>query len=212
MFQMQHSDETLAVWPHKFQLNYIVELEEGGTISTELRCKNTDDSVWKCQTLLHTYCRIPDITTLEVSGFKNIRYVDQLNPYAKNKNAILAIEKREKATVDCEVDRILHDDLINNKIPDIRLDYTGNSGSCCTLLIKKEATYDSGTGNDTNDTAQLPCDVVFWNAWVDKCKSLGDMDNDAYKNYVCIEPGTVSNFVPVESNAVLSLKQTLTAL
>jgi D-hexose-6-phosphate mutarotase len=52
-------------------------------------------------------------------------------------------------------------------------------------------------------------DVVFWNAWVDKSRALADLDDDAYLRYVCIEPGTVSDFVVVPPGETLTLTQTL---
>jgi hypothetical protein len=29
-------------------------------------------------------------------------------------------------------------------------------------------------------------DCVLWNAWVDKAKAMGDMDDEGYREYVCI--------------------------
>ena len=66
---------------------------------------------------------------------------------------------------------------------------------------------------DTSGTLngkEYPVDVVFWNAWVDKCKATSDLDDDAYKHYVCIEPGMVSDWATVAPGQTLELSKTMT--
>jgi len=67
--------------------------------------------------------------------------------------------------------------------------------------MKKNTAFDEDNEDDEDDEdneeeeeeqsqrKSIPCDVVFWNAWIAKSKKLADMDDDGYQNYVCIEPG-----------------------
>ena len=65
---------------------------------------------------------------------------------------------------------------------------------------------------DGKSCQPLAADVVLWNAWVDKSAALPDLGSGAYKSYVCVEPGVVSDRVEVPSGAALSLETTLTVL
>lgn len=60
------------------------------------------------------------------------------------------------------------------------------------------------------DSERVVPDCVVWNAWIDKCHSIGDMEDDDYKKYVCVEPGFVRSHRAVNAHHQLSLKQTMT--
>lgn len=67
-----------------------------------------------------------------------------------------------------------------------------------------------------NEVENIP-DCVVWNAWVlnyliiqlqiNKCHNIGDMEDEDYKRYVCVEPGCVRDYKRVEPKHTLSLKQ-----
>jgi hypothetical protein len=37
-----------------------------------------------------------------------------------------------------------------------------------------------------------PLDLVLWNAWAERCKTIADFGPDDWRHYVCIEPARVS--------------------
>lgn len=42
-------------------------------------------------------------------------------------------------------------------------------------------------------------DVTVWNGWKDKLAGMGDFEpKDGYLRYLCIEPGTVSDWTKLE--------------
>ncbi len=53
---------------------------------------------------------------------------------------------------------------------------------------------------------------MLWNPWEEKNNALTDLHPGAYHSYVCIEPGTVANWVQLNSNHTLVLTQHLKVL
>jgi len=52
--------------------------------------------------------------------------------------------------------------------------------------------------------------VVVWNPWIDKCKRMSGMSEDAYKEFVCIEnANAMDDFKTIEPNSSHSLKVTI---
>ena len=52
--------------------------------------------------------------------------------------------------------------------------------------------------------------VVVWNPWIDKCKRMSGMSDDAYKEFVCIESANaMDDFKVIEPNSSHSLKVTI---
>jgi len=111
-------------------------------------------------------------------------------------------EEREVVKIQGEVDRIYccPDD---RDIPDIVLS-EGEDGKAL-IRISKHATIEP-----TN--SRVPVDTVFWNPWIEKSAAMADLGGDNYPKFLCVEPGTVANYVTVEPGTSLVLTQTLTVI
>lgn len=49
-------------------------------------------------------------------------------------------------------------------------------------------------------TREALTDVVVWNPWIEKAKGMGDFSPDeAYKNMICVEAGSVSAWQTLEA-------------
>ncbi|KAB8346289.1 hypothetical protein FH972_023333 [Carpinus fangiana] len=84
-------EQAKAQWPHAFGLQYSVTLSPGGELRTMLNVRNTGDSAWEFQTLLHTYFRIPSISTTAITGLLGTEYVDKVlnaSTYTESKTAL----------------------------------------------------------------------------------------------------------------------------
>ena len=46
-------------------------------------------------------------------------------------------------------------------------------------------------------------ECVLWNGWVEKVKSMSDLQDSAWKNYVCVEPGLVASARSVSPGTAL---------
>ncbi|KAJ1441713.1 galactose mutarotase-like domain-containing protein [Ochromonadaceae sp. CCMP2298] len=191
VFGLTNGEHSLS-WPHKFALEYTVELSAAG-LRTSIKISNTDATPFSCQTLLHTYVAVPAIERVQVRGLQG-SYYDQLA-------ACTAQDDRAVATVDAEVDRIYTASVANPPSVEVAADGL--------LLVKVDRRAYKLIG-DAPLPIPTPADVVFWNAWVDKTASIGDLENDAYLRYICVEPGVVSSAQEVQPGTSMVLEQTLT--
>jgi D-hexose-6-phosphate mutarotase len=221
---LSNNADTLAVWPHAFRLVYDVHLSSN-TLTTTLRIHNTDSHEWECHSLLHTYFRIHDINSLQTTGFKGRMFVNKLA------NCEVLVEDRVAATIDRETDRVYLGAVDREKqgdFGDIEATFTNaETGNRDTIVVMPTAHL---TAPDGAMTTLLPCDVVYWNPWIgtlrgmivrnmlrfnilckcaDKSRSLADLGEVSYPQFVCIEPGTVSNWIKVAAGHMLVLSQVL---
>lgn len=189
-FYLQHDDQTLAVWPHRFSLRYTARLTDC-SLRCELRISCPDETPFSCQALLHTYLRIGDISSLGITGFKDLPYTD------KTRGGDSFVEDVTERTVDGEVDRVYVEDEAG-RISDIELAY----GHGKRLRVAKGAVLSTPTGS-----SRLPTDVVLWNPWEEKAAALPDMSDDGYRQFVCVEPGVVHGWTDVSKDSSVLLFQ-----
>lgn len=69
------SQETLAIWPHQFEVFLDIEVAE--QLTTTLRIKNTDDHAWTFSGALHSYFNIANILETQITGMGD-HYIDKL--------------------------------------------------------------------------------------------------------------------------------------
>ncbi|KAG1457575.1 hypothetical protein G6F46_001527 [Rhizopus delemar] len=103
----------------------------------------------------------------------------------KTAGSIQELEKNDKVTISQEVDRVY------KKVQDHLLLEIGD-GSC--IIIEK---------SNLRDT-------VVWNPWIEKAQYINDLVNDEYKNMVCVEPGSVAEWVKLAGGQTWAGGQSLT--
>mmetsp|Transcript_25801 Transcript_25801/g.47173 ORF Transcript_25801/g.47173 Transcript_25801/m.47173 type:complete len:349 (-) Transcript_25801:282-1328(-) len=67
VLQLTESETTEAMWPHKFECRYVVELMDD-KLDTQLVVKNTDTEAWDFTTALHSYYNVSSIDSCEIVG------------------------------------------------------------------------------------------------------------------------------------------------
>ncbi|KAI8885651.1 hypothetical protein K501DRAFT_293338 [Backusella circina FSU 941] len=97
-----------------------------------------------------------------------------------------AVEDRQEITIDSEVDRI----------------YKNVNG----LIV-----LDVGNGSTIQIEKSNLKDTVVWNPWIEKAKAMGDFGDEEYKNMICVEPGSVADWVKLGGGQTWTAGQTLTA-
>ncbi|CAF1200258.1 unnamed protein product [Adineta ricciae] len=75
---LEHDEETLKLWPHKFHLTMTLRLSEKSFVQ-ELTVNNEDSEAFEFTTLFHTYFTVDDIKTTKVFGLNNVTYLDKVD-------------------------------------------------------------------------------------------------------------------------------------
>lgn len=146
-FRLAASDQTRGKWPHEFQLVYRLHLQ-ANQLKTELIVKNVDKAEsFRFTALLHTYFAVDQLDTLKVHGLRGLSYRDKLL------NEAVQNETHDHICINSEVDRT----YLNVSGP-VKIEQRGRSDLQVQL-----------TGGFR--------DVVVWNPWIEKAKSMSDFDD-----------------------------------
>lgn len=76
--QLREQPQTLAVWPHRFQLDLWAEFS-GNHLRVTLQVQNTDLQAWNFNAALHTYYRMDAVAGAALHGLQGVSYEDALN-------------------------------------------------------------------------------------------------------------------------------------
>lgn len=135
-----------------------LEITLGNTLQLALVTRNTGDAPFNITQALHTYLAVGDIAHTRVTGLEGTQYLD------KAAGAGGAIKPQDGAvTLNAEVDRIYLD------VP-AQLAVVDNAGKS-TIRITSQ-------GNKT---------AVVWNPWAKIAAKMGDLQDDDYLRFVCVE-------------------------
>ncbi|KAI5458089.1 galactose mutarotase-like domain-containing protein [Mariannaea sp. PMI_226] len=174
------ADATKALWPYKFGLLYSVYLDPQ-SLGTTLVITNEGDVPFEFQTLLHTYLRVNDISSVSVSGLENSEYIDKLDNLA-------TVTQSGDLTFSGETDRV----------------YTPVNGPTHPVIVSDGGKQVFKVVRDNLDQ------VVAWNPWVDKSAGMKDFSpKDGWKNMVCIEPGSVKGWQKLDVGDAFEAAQTI---
>ncbi|OAQ76002.1 aldose-1-epimerase [Purpureocillium lilacinum] len=174
-------DATRKLWPYQFGLLYSVTLDRE-SLNTTLVISNDGDEPFEIQTLLHTYFRINDINSVEVTGLENSPYTDKVDG-AKAKT-----EGSSAVTFSGETDRV----------------YTPAKGPKHPVVISDGGRPRFRIVRDNLDQ------VVVWNPWTDKAAGMGDFTpKDGFRNMVCVEAGSVQGWQKLDKGDAFEGAQTI---
>lgn len=74
--RLTHSDETLKMWPYKFELELKITISN--RLSMELKTTNLDDKSFTITQALHTYFSVSHISEVTIKGLDKKPYLDAL--------------------------------------------------------------------------------------------------------------------------------------
>ena len=194
-FELEPTESIFAVYPYKFSLRYEVTLNTE-SLTSRLMISNEDSVSFGMQALLHSYIAVPAVDQISLDGYCGCQYLDKLLPSSEG------TQKEESAlvTIDREVDRIyLHSDSSST----IKVN---QSEDLLHILQVSHAAHSSKQHHPNN---KIQNDCVLWNPWVDKCRSIADLEDEAYLQYVCVEPGIVSSVYNIVPSETVVLEQCL---
>ncbi|CAF0769325.1 unnamed protein product [Rotaria sp. Silwood1] len=75
---LSQDEDTLKVWPHKFNLILTIRLSEK-SLYQELTVNNQDNQTFEFTALFHSYFTVDDIKTTKISGLNNVTYMDKVD-------------------------------------------------------------------------------------------------------------------------------------
>ncbi|KAK0465017.1 galactose mutarotase-like domain-containing protein [Desarmillaria tabescens] len=181
---LQPMEAIAAVYSKPFLLTYVVTLSEFD-LKTDLHVQNTsssDDNL-EFHALFHNYIRAPSADVI-VGPLQGFTYYDKTEPTEEGKSTP-KVEARPGVDVKKFTDSV----------------YENTNG-------KYEVTW-SGGGLDI--TAKNLKDVVVWNPQ-EAGRKIGDMEENGWENFVCVEPGYVRGFVNLEPGGSWTGGQTLSVI
>ncbi|KJZ77546.1 hypothetical protein HIM_03270 [Hirsutella minnesotensis 3608] len=171
---------TRALWPYKFGLLYSVALDRE-SLTTTLVVSNEGDEAFEIQTLLHTYLRVNDISSVRIEGLEDSTYIDKVDS-AKSKTSSTPV------TFSGEVDSV----------------YTPAKGPKYPVIV-------SDGGNPRFRMLRDNWDqVVVWNPSAEKSGGMADFTpKSGYKNMVCVEAGSVVGWQKLDKGDTFEGAQTI---
>jgi len=169
-----------SAWPHPFELRYEIAFDDEGELVTKMKLRNVGDKEFDFTCALHTYFCVDDIKQTTIEGLQGVEYEDALDEANPVKT-----EANEVIKFEGNVDRVYGPAPLVVRIVD------GKKGRC--IAIAKD----------------FP-DVVVWNPWDEKAKAMGDLPDEDYHKFVCVEVGAIRKPVTVKAGEEWTASQKLT--
>ncbi|RWR96508.1 putative glucose-6-phosphate 1-epimerase isoform X1 [Cinnamomum micranthum f. kanehirae] len=158
---LKPSEEDLKCWPHCFEFRLRVSLGLDGDLILVSRIRNIDNKPFNFSFAYHTYFSVSDISEVRIEGLETLDYLDNLRQRER------FTEQGDAITFEYEVDRVY---LSSPNVVAV-LDHEKKR----TFVILKEG---------------LP-DVVVWNPWEKKSKSMADFGDEEYKQMLCVDGAAI---------------------
>ncbi|KAL5539373.1 hypothetical protein UlMin_044416 [Ulmus minor] len=158
---LKPSDEDLKIWPHRFEFRLRVSLAADGNLALISRIRNINCKPYSFSFAYHSYFSISDISEVRVEGLETLDYLDNLCQKER------FTEQGDALTFENEVDRVY---LSCSNIVAV-FDHERKR----TFIIRKEG---------------LP-DIVVWNPWEKKSKSMVDFGDEEYKQMLCVDGAAI---------------------
>ncbi|MFB1485922.1 MULTISPECIES: D-hexose-6-phosphate mutarotase [unclassified Thiocapsa] len=138
--------------------NLLIDIHVGATLSVALSTLNAGDRPFHITQGFHTYFKVGDATQVAVEGLDGCRYIDKAAD-----GGDVVIRQDGQVRFEREVNRIYED------VP--------------SVLTIVDPTLDRRIRIESEHS----CTAVVWNPWVETAKAMGDLDDQDYRRFVCVE-------------------------
>jgi len=142
----------------EFELEYLVKLEDS-KLTTTLTVRNPAKDTLYYDVCLHTYYLLSHVNNVKIYGLRGYPYINRANKGEE------VLDQEVGASVTRFVDRVYDQSDADLVIAD--------KGFQSRLIIKKSTPLKS---------------TVVWNPWIEGAKRTGDLPDEAFKRFVCVEP------------------------
>lgn len=151
--------------------NLTLTVTVGKTLKLELLTRNTGNEDFTITQALHTYFNVGDINQASITGLDGIDYIDTTITDWP------IVKQKGDITFEQEVDRIYTNVPIEVSLIDNQL---------------KHQTLISSIGSNS---------TVIWNPWAKIATEMADLQNDDYRNFLCIETtNAASDTIEIKPN------------
>lgn len=165
---LKPSEEDLKIWPHSFEFRLRVCLTVEGNLTMISRIRNINCKPFSFSIAFHTYFSISDISEVRVEGLETLDYLDNLFQRER------FTEQGDALTFESEVDRV----------------YLSSSDVIAVFDHEQKRTF-------TIRKEGLP-DVVVWNPWEKKSKSMVDFGDEEYKQMLCVDGAAIEKQITLK--------------
>ncbi|KAH0453578.1 hypothetical protein IEQ34_017902 [Dendrobium chrysotoxum] len=152
-----------------FEFRLRVSLSMDGDLTLISRIRNINGKPFSFSIAYHTYFSVSDISEVRVEGLETLDYLDNLCQRER------FTEQGDAITFESEVDRI----------------YLGAPNVVAVLDHEKKRTFVIRKGG-------LP-DMVVWNPWEKKSKSMLDLGDDEYKQMLCVDAAAIERPITLKT-------------
>ncbi len=135
----------------------------GSRLEMELETHNLFTEAFRFEAALHTYLAVSDVCQASVSGLERTVYIDKTDGFKRKS------QDGQPLRVAKETDQV----HINTRAPCLLHDPAWNR----RIVVEK-------TGSES---------TVIWNPWIEKTKTMSDMDPDGWKHMICVETANVAD-------------------
>ncbi|KAK6260598.1 Aldose 1-/Glucose-6-phosphate 1-epimerase - like 2 [Theobroma cacao] len=179
---LKPSEEDLKCWPYSFEFRLRVSLAADGSLTQISRVRNVNGKPFSFSFAYHTYLLVSDISEVRIEGLETLDYLDNICQKER------FTEQGDAITFESEVDRVY---LSTPNVVAV-LDHERKR----TYVIRKEG---------------LP-DVVVWNPWEKKSKSMVDFGADEYKQMLCVDGAAIEKPVTLKPGEEWTGRQELSVV
>ncbi|KAJ8484540.1 hypothetical protein OPV22_017025 [Ensete ventricosum] len=179
---LKPSEDDLKCWPHCYEFRLRVSLTTNGVLSMISRVRNINGKPFSFSFAYHTYLSVSDISEVRIEGLETLDYLDNLCQRKR------FTEQGDAVTFESEVDRI----------------YLGSPNVIAVLDHEKKRTF-------LIKKKGLP-DVVVWNPWEKKSKSIPDLGDEEYKQMLCVDGAVVERPITLKPGEEWTGRLDLTAI
>ncbi|XP_020690784.1 putative glucose-6-phosphate 1-epimerase isoform X1 [Dendrobium catenatum] len=162
-------EDDLKCWPHCFEFRLRVSLSMDGNLTLISRIRNINGKPFSFSIAYHTYFSVSNISEVRVEGLETLDYLDNLCQRER------FTEQGDAITFESEVDRI----------------YLGTPNVVAVLDHEKKRTF-------VIRKEGLP-DMVVWNPWEKKSKSMLDLGDDEYKQMLCVDAAAIERPITLKT-------------
>ena len=143
-----------------------VEVVMGEALEVAITTENRSDANICCTAALHTYLRVGDVSSLVITGFEGLEYLDKPDAFARKRQV-------GRPVVDGYVDRIYLQSAEESERDCVVEDPA--LGRC--LRVGKEGSRST----------------VLWNPWTENAKAMEDFESTAFPEMLCVEAANAAD-------------------